>query len=82
MTRPLVLLAKVSWAINARSARRKQCLQVTRSSVDCTAFTLEKVSGQLTKQGASLAPSSNGVYVVLVRHVDANWTKVGELERE
>lgn len=46
------------------------------------ALTPEQVTGQLSKQGASLAPSSNGVYVVLVRQVDASWTKIGELERE
>ncbi len=46
------------------------------------ALTPEQVTGQLSRQGASLGPSSNGVYVVLVRQVDASWTKIGELERE
>lgn len=45
-------------------------------------LTPEQVTGQLLKQGASIAPSANGVYVVLVRQVGANWTKIGELERE
>ena len=44
-------------------------------------MTPEQITGQLTKQGASLAPSANGVYVVLVRHVDVEWTKIGILTR-
>ena len=46
------------------------------------ALTPEQVTGQLQKQGASLVPSANGVYVVLVKPIDSNWTKIGELERE
>ena len=46
------------------------------------ALTPEQIAGQLTKQGASLAPAANGVYVILVRHVDVEWTQIGTLTRE
>jgi hypothetical protein len=39
----------------------------------------EQLQGALAKQGAQLAPTKDGIYVVLVRTADPAWTKVGQL---
>jgi hypothetical protein len=36
---------------------------------------------QLAQQKASLAPTKDGVYVVLVQRADPTWVKVGQLAR-
>jgi uncharacterized protein YceK len=40
-----------------------------------------QLSGQLAQQKASIAPTKDGVYVVLVQRVDPTWVKVGQLTR-
>jgi len=45
-------------------------------------LTPEQVTGQMLKQGASLGPAKNGVFVMLVRAPEPGWVKVGEMERE
>lgn len=39
----------------------------------------EQVSGQLARQGAVVAPTKDGVYVILVQKADASWERVGSL---
>jgi hypothetical protein len=41
----------------------------------------DQLQTTLAKQGASIAPTKDGIYVVLVRQADPGWTKVGQLER-
>lgn len=42
-------------------------------------LTPEQLSATLAKESASIAPTKDGVYVLLVREVDPAWTKVGQL---
>lgn len=44
-------------------------------------LTPEQLSGALARQGASIAPTTNGVYVVMVKAADPSWTKVGQMEK-
>jgi hypothetical protein len=44
-------------------------------------LTPTQLQATLAKQGASIAPTKDGVYVVLVRRPDAEWVKVGQLQR-
>lgn len=46
------------------------------------ALSPEQVAGQLAKQGASLSPTKDGVYVVLVRRPEAGWQLIGNLQPE
>lgn len=57
-------------------------LAVDAMSGGLYALTPEQVSGQLTKQGASLGTTKQGVFVMLVRAPEPGWVKVGEMERE
>jgi DNA-binding beta-propeller fold protein YncE len=41
----------------------------------------EQLSATLTNQRSSVAPTKDGIYIVLVRDVPTEWTKVGQLER-
>jgi hypothetical protein len=40
-----------------------------------------QLQATLAKQGASLAPTGTGIYVVLVKEHKAEWIKVGQLQR-
>jgi hypothetical protein len=42
-------------------------------------LTPEQLSATLTSQKASIAPTKDGIFVVLVPRADAGWTKVGQL---
>jgi outer membrane lipoprotein SlyB len=45
-------------------------------------LTPDQLQAALSKQvGAAIAPTKDGVYIVLVRQADQSWTKVGQLER-
>jgi predicted small secreted protein len=44
-------------------------------------LTPEQLTTTLAKQSASIAPSKDGVYVVLVAAPEKGWTKVGQLRR-
>ena len=44
-------------------------------------LTPEQLTATLAKQSASVAPTQNGVYVVLVPVAEKGWTKVGQLQR-
>jgi uncharacterized protein YceK len=41
----------------------------------------DQLQSALAKQSAQIAPSKNGIYVILVKTVDPSWTKVGQLTR-
>jgi PEGA domain-containing protein len=41
----------------------------------------DQVQSALQHQSAQIAPTKDGIYVVLVKHVDPAWVKVGQLER-
>lgn len=43
-------------------------------------LTPDQLQASLTKQGADVAPTKDGVYVVLVRSPDPSWAKVGQME--
>lgn len=45
-------------------------------------LTPEQLAGQLAKQGAAVSVTREGVYVVMVRAPQAEWTRIGTLERE
>jgi hypothetical protein len=40
-----------------------------------------QLQATLASQHANVAPTSNGVYVVLVKQPDRSWTKIGQLQR-
>lgn len=42
-------------------------------------LTPEQLSTSLAKQSASIAPTRDGIYVILVPKVERGWTKVGQL---
>lgn len=42
-------------------------------------LTPEQLQGTLAKQSASIAPTKDGVYVVMVKAPEAGWVKVGQL---
>jgi uncharacterized protein YceK len=42
-------------------------------------LTPEQLSSTLASQKASIAPTKDGVYVILARVADPSWTKVGQL---
>ena len=44
-------------------------------------LTPDQLTGTLAKQGASVAPTKDGIYVVMVKAVDPSWVKVGQLEK-
>jgi uncharacterized protein YceK len=44
-------------------------------------LTPAQLAGQLAQQKASVAPTKDGVYVVLVQRADPSWVKVGQLAR-
>jgi predicted small secreted protein len=44
-------------------------------------LTPDQLTTTLAKQSASLAPTRDGIYVVLVPRPEAGWTKVGQLRR-
>lgn len=44
-------------------------------------LTPDQLVGTLAKQGASVAPTKDGFYVVLVKAAEPSWTKVGQLSR-
>jgi predicted small secreted protein len=44
-------------------------------------LTPDQLTATLAKQSASLAPTRDGVYVVLVPQAEKGWTKVGQLRR-
>jgi hypothetical protein len=44
-------------------------------------LTPDQLSTTLAAQKTSVAPTKNGVYVVLVKHADPAWLKVGQLDR-
>ena len=39
----------------------------------------DQLSATLAQQNATIAPTKDGVYVVLVKQADPSWTKVGQL---
>jgi hypothetical protein len=41
----------------------------------------EQLTATLAKQTGSIAPSKDGIYVILVPKADAGWSKVGQLQR-
>jgi hypothetical protein len=43
-------------------------------------LTPEQLSATLTSQKAGIAPTKDGIYVVLVKRAPAEWTKVGQLD--
>jgi hypothetical protein len=44
-------------------------------------LTPPQLQAALAKQGASIAPTKDGFYVVLVKRAAPEWTKVGQLQR-
>lgn len=44
-------------------------------------LTPTQLQATLTQQKASIAPTKNGIYVVLVKKADPAWLKVGQLKR-
>lgn len=44
-------------------------------------LTPAQLQGTLARQGASIAPAKDGVYVVLVKAPEAEWVKVGQLRQ-
>jgi hypothetical protein len=44
-------------------------------------LTPDQLNSTLAKQTGSIAPSKDGIYVVLVPKAEAGWTKVGQLTR-
>lgn len=43
-------------------------------------LTPEQLQGTLAHQGASIAPTKDGIYVVMVHAPEAGWVKVGQLQ--
>ena len=39
-----------------------------------------QLQSTLAKQGAQIAPTKDGVYVILVQNVDVAWVKIGQLQ--
>jgi hypothetical protein len=44
-------------------------------------LTPDQLAGTLARQGASIAPAKDGVYIVMVKTADPTWSKVGQLTR-
>ena len=42
-------------------------------------LTPEQLAGQLAKQSANVAPTKDGIYVVLVKQVEPGWKKIAQL---
>jgi hypothetical protein len=42
-------------------------------------LTPEQLTAQLAKQNAGVAPTKDGIYVILVKHAETGWQKVGQL---
>lgn len=43
-------------------------------------LTPNQLSAALAKQSASVAPTKNGIYVILVQEAEAGWLKIGQLQ--